>query len=186
MIILAQLSQTKIDDNWVNKPISSLSAIFLSWLPQTAAPLCDRMKALEMLCRCFPDIGWRICIQQFEGGQQIAHPSARPRWRNDAAGAGRGVTGRERYEFARKALDLAISWPAHDKEKFGDLVERLASMPDQDKLAVWDRIDSWSRTETDERGESGATGTDSPYGPHPSGNYPWPGGQPERQGAPSL
>ena len=151
VIILAQLSQTKIDDNWVNKPIGSLSAIFLSWLPQTAAPLCDRMKALEMLCRCFPDIGWRICIQQFEGGQQIAHPSARPRWRNDAAGAGRGVTGQERYEFARKALDLAISWPAHDKETFGDLVERLASMPDQDKLAVWDRIDSWSRTETDEK-----------------------------------
>ena len=103
------------------------------------------MKALETLCRRFPDIGWRICIQQFEGGKQIAHPSARPRWRNDAAGAGRGVTGHERYEFARKALDLAISWPAHDKETLGDLVERLASMPDQDKLAVCGRIDSWSR-----------------------------------------
>ena len=151
VVILARLSQTKIDDNWANTPVGSLSAIFRSWLPQTAAPLCDRMKALETLCRDFRDIGWRICIQQFEDGKQIAHPSARPRWRNDAAGAGRGVTRQERYEFARKALDLAISWHAHDKETLGDLVERLASMRDQDKLAVWDRIDSWSRMETDEK-----------------------------------
>ncbi len=111
VIILARLSRTKIYDNWVNKPIGSLSAIFLSWLPQTAAPLDDRIKALETLCRRFPDIGWQICIQQFEGGQQIAAPIARPRWRDDAAGAGWGAPPQERYEFARKALDLAISWP---------------------------------------------------------------------------
>ena len=88
--IFARLSQTTIDDNWVNKPIGSLSAIFLSWLPQTAAPLDDRIKAFETLCRRFRGVGWQICIQQFEDPQQIGHPSDRPRWRNDAAGAGRG------------------------------------------------------------------------------------------------
>ena len=152
--ILAELSQTKIDDNWTSKPINSLSAIFLSWLPQTAAPLADRIKALETLCRRFPDIGWQVCIQQFEGRQQIAFPNRRPRWRGAATGACHGVTDREQWEFFRRALDLAISWPKHDRTKLGDLVERLDAMPDQDRSAIWDRIDSWSRSETDEKAKA--------------------------------
>ena len=154
--ILARLSQTKIDDNWVNKPINSLSAIFRFWLPQTAAPLDARIKALESLCDHFPDIGWPICVQQFEGRQQLGHFSDRPRWRNDAAGAGRGVSGRERYEFFRKALDLALSWPVHrhDVETLGDLVERIGNMEGEVQSRVWDIIDAWSRRESDEKAKT--------------------------------
>ena len=152
--ILARLSQTKIDDNWVNKPIGSLSAIFLSWLPQTAAPLDDRIKAFETLCRRFRGVGWQICIQQFEDPQQIGHPSDRPRWRNDAAGAGRGVSGLERFEFVRKALDVAISWPEHDKTTLGDLIDRLGDLPKEDQISVWDRVDAWSETETDDKAKA--------------------------------
>ena len=152
VLILARLSEKEIDDNWTNKPINSLSAIFRSWLPQTAAPPDDRIKALEALCRRFPDIGWQICIQQFEGRQQVAFPSARPRWRNDAAGAGYGVTPVERGRFVRKALDLSISWPTHDRTTLGDLVERLDAIPDEkERSMVWNRIDEWSQTTTDEK-----------------------------------
>ncbi len=149
--ILARLSQTKIDDNWDNKPIGSLSAIVRSWLPQTAASSDDRIRALETLCSRFPEVGWRICIQQFDGRAQVAFPSNRPRWRNDAAGAGHGVAGPEEQGFVRKAIDLAISWPTHDQAMLGDLVERLDAMPHEtDRSAVWNRIDDWSRTEGDE------------------------------------
>ena len=152
VLILARLSEKEIDDNWTNKPINSLSEVFRSWLPQTAAPLDDRIKALETLCRRFPDIGWQICIQQFEGRQQIAFPSARPHWRNDAARAGYGVTRVEWGKFVRRALDLAISWPTHDRTTLGDLVERLDAMPDEkDRSVVWNRIDEWSQTTTDEK-----------------------------------
>ncbi|MYH31618.1 MAG: helix-turn-helix domain-containing protein [Acidobacteria bacterium] len=150
VVILARLSEKRIDDNWMNKPINSLSAVFRSWLPQTAAPLDDRIRALEVLCRRFPDVGWQICIQQFEGRQQVGHFNARPRWRNDAAGAGRGVGVRERYEFARKALDLAISWPEHDNTTLGDLIGRIDAMPEKDQITVWNRVDAWSQTETDD------------------------------------
>ena len=156
VLILAELSQTKIGDNWANKPIGSLSAIFRSWIPQTAAPLDDRIKALETLCRRFPDIGWQICIQQFEG-RQVAFPSDRPRWRNDAAGTGHGATRGERGKFVRKALDLAISWPKqkHDRKTLGALVERLEAMPtDEDRIRVWNLIDSWSQAEKNENAKA--------------------------------
>ena len=151
VLVLADLSRTKIDDNWVNKPISSLADIFRSWIPQTAAPLDERIGALETLCKRFPDIGWQICIQQFQAYQSVAFPSARPRWRNDAAGAGEPLSNEERVRFARKALDLAISWSRHDGATLGDLVESLEHMTDQDRLSIWNLIDTWSRTETDER-----------------------------------
>ena len=151
IVVLSRLSETQIDDNWVNKPMNSLSAILRAWLPQTAAPLSDRIKALEVVHRRFPDVGWRVCIQQFDGRQQVAFPNNRPRWRRDAAGAGHGVAGTEAYEFCRKALDLAIAWPTHDEGTLGDLVERLGDLPIDDRSRIWNLIDRWSRAETDEK-----------------------------------
>ena len=148
--VLARLSQTKIDDNCLNQPMNSLSAVFRSWMPQTAAPLEDRVEALRMLCRDCHEVGWQICIQQFEHGHEVVSPSARPRWRNDAAGAGQLLSGRDPYEFARTAFDLAIAWP-HDETKLGDLVERLGGMTGEERLSVWKRIDEWSRAERSDR-----------------------------------
>ncbi len=143
--VLAQLSKTKINDNWANKPIGSLAAIYRSWMPQTAASLEERSKALEMLAKRYPDVGWQICVDQFSPGSRMGDYSYRPHWRKDASGAGQPVTTRkEIYEFDRKALDLAIAWPTHDETTLGDLVERLEGMPKDDQSVLWDLIDAWS------------------------------------------
>jgi addiction module HigA family antidote len=143
--ILAQLSRSKIDDNWMNKPEASLQAIFRSWMPQTAASVEQRVKTLEMLIRRFPDVGWGICIEQIKPGSRIGHNSYRPRWRSDASGAGQVVTRKEMYDFTRKALDFLIAWPSHDEKTLGDLVGSLQGMPDEDQTKVWGLIDEWSR-----------------------------------------
>lgn len=149
VLVLADLSRTKIDDNWVNKPIRSLKAIFRSWIPQTAAALNERIKALEVLCKRFPDIGWKICIQQLIRGHDFAFPSARPRWRSDATGAGEPLTVAEAGAFLRKALDLAIQW-RHNQSTLGDLVDRLVRFPEKDQLSIWKLIGTWSQTEENE------------------------------------
>ncbi|MDD9987383.1 MAG: hypothetical protein OXQ31_13995 [Spirochaetaceae bacterium] len=149
VLVLADLSRTKIDDNWVNKPIHSLEAIFRSWIPQTAAALNERTRALEALCKRFPDIGWNICIQQLIRGHGFASPSARPRWRSDAAGAGEPLTVAEAGAFSRKALDLAIQW-RHNQSTLGDLVERLSRFSEKDQQSIWKLIATWSQTEENE------------------------------------
>jgi addiction module HigA family antidote len=143
--ILAQLSQPKIDDNWMNKPDASLQAIFRSWMPQTAASVEQRIKALETLIRRFPDVSWEICIEQIRPGSGVGFHSCRPRWRNDASGAGQVVTNKQMYDFARKALDLLLAWRSHGEKTLGDLVESLEGMPDEDRTRVWDLVDEWSR-----------------------------------------
>ena len=154
-LILAQLSGTVIKDNWVNKPISSLGAVYRSWMPQTAASLEERIQALETLAERFPDIGWQICMAQWNRGPQTALPSNRPRWRSDASGAGRSVTWKEFHEFRRKALDLAFAWPDHNQKTLGDLVERLPGLSEKDQTLVWNLIDEWAESEVDERAKAG-------------------------------
>jgi plasmid maintenance system antidote protein VapI len=144
--ILAKLSTREISDNWTNKPLSSLEAVFRSWMPQTAAPLGKRIQALELLNKHFPAIGWAICTDQFEPDSRIGHNSHRPTWRNDASGAGQ-VTNREHYGFVRKAIELALAWPQHDEKTLGDLVERLQVMSDEHQTAVWDLIDKWAEAD---------------------------------------
>lgn len=143
--ILAQLSRPKINDNWLNKPVASLHAIFRSWMPQTAASVEQRVKALETLTKRFPDVGWEICIEQVEPGPRMGFDSYRPRWRSDASGAGQVVTRKELHDFTRKALDLLIAWPSHDEKTLGDLVECLQGMPEEDQTTVWTLVEEWSR-----------------------------------------
>ena len=144
--ILAQLSRPKIDDNLLNKPINTLESIFRTWMPQTAAPVEQRIKAFELLARDFPDVTWEIALEQIRPGSRIGHYNYRPRWRSDASGAGQGVTRKEMYEFSKKALDILIAWPAHDEKTLGDLVESLQGMPDEEQTKTWDLINQWSAT----------------------------------------
>lgn len=143
--VLARLSRTTIDDNWTNKPIKSLAAIFRSWMPQTAASLEERTKALGLLVNRYPDIAWQICIEQFSPGSRTGDYNYRPHWRSDASGAGQPAsTRKEVYEFARKSLDLALAWPSHDEDSLGDLVERLDGMAEEDSTSVWRLIEEWA------------------------------------------
>jgi hypothetical protein len=143
--ILAQLSRTAIDDNWLNKPIASLESIFRSWMPQTAASLSERLKALESLVREFPDVGWQVCIKQCALGPELGNHSFRPTWRSDASGAGQALSERESVAFARRALDIALAWePGHDERTLGDLVERVHVITEEDQGIVWDLVDAWA------------------------------------------
>lgn len=141
--ILAQLSRRKINDNWANKPDASLKAVFRSWWPQTAASVEERGKALALIIRRFPDVGWEICIDQIKPGSRFGSYSYRPRWRSYASGAGQVVTYKERYDFNRKVLDFLFAWHPHDEKTLGDLVESLHGMRDEDQVKVWDLINDW-------------------------------------------
>jgi hypothetical protein len=149
-LILANLAEHKITDNWSNKPDNSLLSIFRSWMPQTAASVDQRKKALETLTKRFPRVGWQVCLPQFFSGSQTGDYSHRPRWRNDASGAGRPVTRQQAYGFARKALDLVLTWPVHDEHTLGDLIKTLQDMPQEDQNKVWNLIDDWAGKEQDE------------------------------------
>ena len=152
-LILARLSTIAIDDNWANKPIGSLEALYRSWSPQTTASLPERMQSLETLAKRFPDVGWQVCIAQLSTGLQFAMPHYRPRWRDEASGAGRSAT-REQREFRQKSLDLVLAWPNHDQRTLGDLVGLLHGLPDEGQIHIWDLIEAWAVAGADDKAKS--------------------------------
>jgi len=149
-LILAQLSKTKIEDNWINKPEATLQSIFRSWMPQTAATVEQRVKALEILIRRYPNIAWEVAIKQIKLGPQIGSSNYRPRWRSDASGAGQVATTKEVCDFNRKALDFLMGWSSHSERTLGDLIESLQGVPDEDQDKVWDLVDSWAKSADEE------------------------------------
>lgn len=150
-IVLARLSQTKIDDNWANKPIATLASIFRAWMPQTAASIHERIKALELINNRFPEIGWEVVTEQFKPGSRIGSYNYKPRWRGDASGAGDVVTTAEMVEFVEKCIDLALSWPKHTEHTLGDLVDSLEGLRSQDESRVWELVEAWLEGQPSDR-----------------------------------
>lgn len=149
--ILARMSRIEINDNWTNKPINSLLAIYRPWMPQTAASLQERVHSLKALARKFPDIGWKICMEQLVEGPQTGMDNYRPHWRSDAFGAGKvAETMAEIREFVLKVLEIVLDWPNHDGETLHDLVQRIRILPDDAQKKVWELIDNWASSETDD------------------------------------
>ena len=144
--ILAKLCAWKTDDNWTNTPMATLESIFRCWMPQTAASLDQRNRALEKLVGKFPDIGWQVCIKQFNPGTSHGEYSNKPRWRTDAHDVGEVITNGEAWDGRRKAIELVLDWSAHDEHSLGDLIKRLGEMSTGQRNQVWELISTWNDT----------------------------------------
>ncbi len=150
--ILAQLSAVDLTDNWGAKPYETLRLILHAKMPQTAALIEDRKRALGILTDEYPDVGWELCLQQFALIQDVV-PNQRPLWRDDAAGAEHEVAREESKQFITLALDRALAWPEYDAEKLGELVARVRYLSPENRKTVWQRvwqrIGQWSLTASD-------------------------------------
>jgi addiction module HigA family antidote len=148
--ILAKLATVEIKDNWGNKPINSLLSIFRSWMPQTAAPLDERVAILKSMARKFPEVAWKICVTQFASFNDVGDYTHKPRWRPDGFGFGephptRGPT----YDFVREMVEMALTWQGYSQPMLCDLVERIHNLAPEHQTAVWKLIQAWSTTATD-------------------------------------
>lgn len=146
--LLARLSEVHISDNWANTPKASLNAIYRNWMPQTAASIDSRNAAMATLCREFPRIGWRLIIEQLGSYHAVGDYCDRPEWLNDASGAGEPVkTNQEIMLVAEEAMRLALAWPEHDQQTFGDLIDRMPFLPVEVQKTVWTMILIWAQSE---------------------------------------
>ncbi|WP_223437896.1 MULTISPECIES: HigA family addiction module antitoxin [unclassified Pseudomonas] len=143
--ILGRLAEVEIKDNWSNKPIGSLSSIFRAWMPQTAADIEMRLKAVRMLLDKHPAIGWKVCLQQFgDFGDRVGHYNHKPKWRQDGYGHGEPFkTWEQIHAFVRETVALALCRTSYTAEMLCDLVSRLRSLASDDQGRVWGIIEEW-------------------------------------------
>ncbi|MCP4072048.1 MAG: HigA family addiction module antidote protein [Hyphomicrobiales bacterium] len=152
--ILGWLSEVEINDNWANKPISSLGAIFRAWVPQTAADHETRLKAIRMLLDKHPTIGWKICLEQFgDYGSRVGTYSHKPKWRPDGYGFGEPFkTWGPINAFVLEMVKIALSRPFYTVEMLCDLIGRLHALGPEFQERVWEIIDEWHKGGADDKG----------------------------------
>jgi len=145
VLILGRLAQIEIEDNWVNKPIESLKSIFRVWMPQTAASHDQRLAAMKLLADKFPDVAWRVCVDQLDTGHRTGHYSHKPRWRTDAHGFGEPFTKfAPIIAFRNEIIELVLGWAGHSREMLCDLIEHLHDLDDKQQAAVWALVKLWA------------------------------------------
>ncbi len=144
-LILARLAEVEITDNWSNKPIASLEAIFCVWMPQTAASHQERLSVLRLLKERHPQIAWQVCISQLEQGQKLGHYSHKPRFRPDGYGFGEPfATWGPIMDFVRDVVELVLTWPDLSGDMIIDLVGHLHDFSDQDQSRIWSIVETWA------------------------------------------
>ena len=144
--VLARLYEWKIDDNWGHSPILTLKSIFCYWMPQTSASLKVRNNVLEKLCQKYPEVGWQVCIDQFNPYPRIGPLNSRPNWRTYALDAGEVVSKNELRRCQAKAIEIALNWPELNEYSLSDLIKRVSLLRQDHRYHLWKRIIIWNNT----------------------------------------
>lgn len=151
-LLLAKLSTYEIHDNWSNKPMGSLTAIFRAWMPQTAASLQERLSAVRFIAERVPDVGWRLSMALLDPGPQVGSPSHKPRWRNDGYGHGDPVpTMGPVWEFSTGVTELVLNWrEQYSARMLCDLIDILAGLDEEQADRVWGLLQAWAKDAGDQ------------------------------------
>ena len=145
--ILARLGEKEIDDNGANTPKSSLTVLFHALLPQTTAPVSDRINALRAIARDWPEVGWSVALAtQLHQRIGFLMPSQRPMWRGDASAYLNAVSREEAQDFLRAARSVCLDWPHQDHRTLGDLVDHFAHWGTEERDRVFQLIEGWQAT----------------------------------------
>lgn len=144
-IILARLAKVEINDNWANKPINSLLSIFRAWMPQTAASHEMRVAMLKRMAMRFPDIAWKICINQLDYFNRAGFYNHKPKWRNDAFGFGEPFKTRAPINaFIRETVEILLTWQGHTLAMLCDLNQHLSGFEEADQRRIWQIMEHWA------------------------------------------
>jgi len=147
--ILASLCRHTMQDNWMNTPLRSLSAIFCIVKPQCALNEAGRRILLDMLWDEFPEVAWKVCVTELTGGPRFLPNSHKPKWRNDAYGhgAGKEYWDDECHQAGLHMISHLLSRPSYSVEMMIDLIQ--LRLPDEERMGAWDLLTEWASTADD-------------------------------------
>lgn len=152
-LILAQLCEVRIEGNWGNSPKSSLLDLYRSWFPQTAATIEQRIAALDFLMERAPEPAFALLDSLTSAGPDSATHTARPKWRDDDAGAGYGATNVERYQMLVAAIDRQIAMSRGQPRRIAAIVGKFATLDEPRRHQVLELVASCRSASDDEKEE---------------------------------
>ena len=129
-VILGELATIDPGGSWGNRPINSLTTIFLPWLPQTISSIKKRKAAIKALNREQPKICWVLILKLLPNQHQTSSGSRKPVWRNTIPKDWKkGVTTKEYWKQVEFYAELAVELSKKDYKNLEKLLENLNNLP---------------------------------------------------------
>jgi len=128
-VILGELASRDPGGNWANRPVNSLTTIFLPWLPRTMGLIEKRQTAIKTLHKENPEIAWKLLLSLLPSHHQTSFGTAKPRWRLTIPDDQKAVSDPEYSDQVSFYVDFAINMAKGNIPKLTEMVQHLHHLP---------------------------------------------------------
>jgi hypothetical protein len=136
--ILAKLARLDPGGRYTNRPFNTIREIFQGCLPQTKAPLNERLKIIDSLIRFEPESGWKLLLDLLPervGG--ISTSIHRPHFQDWDEGWTKDVTYKEYYQHTVAIAERILK---HVDEEYNtrwlEIIKKLPQLPKESFYAA--------------------------------------------------
>jgi len=143
---LARLQLVDPGGRLSNRPLESLHNVLAGWVRHTAAPLDQKVRAVEQISRQMSDVGWRLILALWPSQHAISSAPQAPRF-HDWKPESRAVLIPEWIEYIGHLVRLAIGLAGTNAERWAELSERLGPLPPGERARLLDALDSFADPE---------------------------------------
>ena len=126
--ILADLDEVSPRIASGNSAKRSLLHIFMPWLPQTAAPVEERVQILRMLTRHRPEAAWRLLLDLLPNQQETSTSIRRPVWRDWALEWSPSVSNVDYWRQVIDSAQLLLDQIGDNLSRWISLIERFEGL----------------------------------------------------------
>lgn len=140
VLCLAKLAAIDPGGRLSNRPINSLRAIFLSWVPCTSVKTKRRLAVLQSTVNAVPSIAWPLLASLLPSSGDISSPTAKPKFREYEQDHGETLTYGLVWESEAKIIALAIDAAGSTPERWITLINALHRFQQEPFEAAVERL----------------------------------------------
>jgi transcriptional regulator with XRE-family HTH domain len=148
-LILGTLDEKTPREKLGNSPSRSLLEIFTPWLPQTTAPVEERVGVLKKLAKSRRDAGWRLLVGLLPN-QRPMTMHHRPLWRDWAIGWSTQVPSTDYWHQVVACALLLVEHLDDDIERWKALIDQYDNLPGPVQTKFLERLNGFAESALDE------------------------------------
>ena len=136
--ILARLAELDPGGQVANRPINSLSDMFLPWVRFSEAPNDDRLATLSMLLNSIPEIGWQVLLRA--RAKIVVNLRRPPMWQPLAQDGVPSVTEQDCSTYVNEMDHLLVENLQDDISRWGEVLENIARFEPEVRPSIINKL----------------------------------------------
>jgi hypothetical protein len=140
---LARLAAIDPGGRLSNRPLNSLSDIFVGWIRHTGATPGARFASLQQINQETPEVAWELTLAIWPSQHATSSPPASPRF-HDWKPETRRVSIGDWIDFVTQLVQLAIDQANVNAERWAQLSQRLGPLPPDERERVLQALENFT------------------------------------------